>query len=78
MAFPAWVAVIEHVPAATSVTVLPAIVHTAFVADAKLTGKPELEPAVSGNGAVPNATLLSASNVIVCATPVSWVLCVIP
>jgi hypothetical protein len=38
---PVWVASIEHVPAATKVTVLPETVQIEVVVDAKLTGSPE-------------------------------------
>ena len=39
--FPAWLAVIEQVPAATAVTVFPDTVQIPVVEDAKLTDKPE-------------------------------------
>jgi hypothetical protein len=38
---PVWVALIEQVPAATNVTVLPETVQIEVVVDAKLTGSPE-------------------------------------
>src|ERR1039458_1956308 len=66
VAFPAWFAVIEQEPAATIVTVLPATVQTAGVADPKLTARPELAVAPTVNGAAPKLTLPSAPNVIVC------------
>jgi hypothetical protein len=65
-ALPAWLAVIEHVPTATIVTVLPDTVQTDAVVEVKLTGKPELAVAVIANGATPSVTLLNAANVIVC------------
>jgi hypothetical protein len=64
--FPGWVAVIEHVPMATSVTVVTATVQTAGVFDAKPTTRPEVAVAVTENGIVPKVTGLSAANVIVC------------
>jgi hypothetical protein len=45
--FPAWLAAIEHVPSATSVSVLLETVHTAGVFATKLTESPELAVAVS-------------------------------
>ena len=67
MALPAWLAVIEHMPRAAIVTVLPETVQTDVVVEAKLTAKPELAVAPIVKGAMPKATLLSAPNVIVCA-----------
>jgi hypothetical protein len=45
--FPGWLAVIEHVPAATTVTTAPATVQTEIVVEAKLTASPELAEAAS-------------------------------
>ena len=42
-----------HVPAATSVSVVPLTAQTAGEVDAKLTASPELAVADSGAGAVP-------------------------
>jgi hypothetical protein len=66
VAFPAWVAVIEHAPTATIVTVVPETVHTGIVFEANVTASPELALAEIGNAAAPNATLPRALNVIVC------------
>ena len=48
---------IEHVPMATVVTVTPDTVQTAGVFEAKPTVSPELEVALSANGATPRDTL---------------------
>ena len=45
-------AVIEQVPAAASVTVLPETVHTVVVLEAKLTVRPDDAVAVIANGGV--------------------------
>jgi hypothetical protein len=66
LALPVWLAVIEHSPSATSVSVLPATVQTADVAETKLTARPELAVAAIENGATLKATLLSAPKVMVC------------
>ena len=42
LALPAWLAVMEQIPAALIVTIFPATVHTAGVPLAKLTGRPEV------------------------------------
>lgn len=47
---PAWLARMEQVPLATIVTVLPDMVHTEEVVDAKLTGRPEEAVALTVNG----------------------------
>jgi hypothetical protein len=47
---PAWLAVIEQVPAATAVSVLPVTVQTPVVVDAKLTAR--LDEAVADSTAV--------------------------
>ena len=49
---PAWMAVIEHVPDATTAAVMPLTVQTCGVLDAKLTGKPELALAEIATDAV--------------------------
>jgi hypothetical protein len=67
VAFPAWLAVIEHVPAAISVTVLPATVHTEGVFEAKLTASPELAVAAIVNGGAPSVWFANAPNAMVCA-----------
>jgi hypothetical protein len=71
LALPAWLAVMEHDPAATIVTVLPATVQTAVVVEVKLTGRPELAVALTGNGAAPNVTLFRTPKVIVCDPPLT-------
>jgi hypothetical protein len=65
VAFPAWLAITEHLPTPPTVIVLPETVQTAGVVDAKLTAKPELAEAPITNGGVPEATLPSGPNVIV-------------
>ena len=50
---PAWVAVIEQVPAATSVTVAPFVppeVHTAGVVAENVTGRPDVAVAATVTG----------------------------
>jgi hypothetical protein len=69
--FPVWLAVIEQVPGATSVTVAPETVHTLRVGEAKLTERPEPAVALTANGAIPNKTLLRGAKVIVCG---SWLM----
>ena len=66
MPFPAWLAVIEHVPTATSVTVVPDTVQIPVLFDAYATVSPELAVAVNPNGALPNGCPLNAPNAIVC------------
>jgi phage tail protein X len=63
---PVWLAVMEHVPAARTVTVLPATVQTEGVFEAKVTANPELAVALTLNGATPSVTLLNAPKAIVC------------
>jgi hypothetical protein len=68
--------VIEHVPAARIVTVLPETVQTEGVVEAKVTANPELAVALTLNGATPSVTLLNEPNEMVCAaakTPKDWV-----
>jgi hypothetical protein len=55
VALPGWLAVIEQVPAATMVTVLPDTVHTAVVVEVKATVRPEVDVALMANGAAPPA-----------------------
>ena len=47
MEFPAWLAVTEHVPAATNVREVPLTVQIAGVVEAKLTASPLVEDATS-------------------------------
>ena len=65
---PAWLAVIEQVPAPASVTRFPATVQTPVVVEAKLTGRPDDADASSVTFPEPNATLPRALNVIVWET----------
>ena len=53
-----------HVPAATSVTVLPLTAHSARVSDEKLTCSPDDAVAMTGNGGAPNVFALSAPKLI--------------
>src|SRR5580700_10429063 len=65
VALPGWLAIMEHIPAAMTVTVLADTVQTEIVVDAKLTASPELAVAVIGNGATPKVTFPSEPKVIV-------------
>ena len=49
------------------VTVAPLTVHTAVVAETKVTAKPDDAVALTANGAAPYVLPASAPNVIVCA-----------
>ena len=64
--FPAWLAVIEHVPSVNSVTVAPDTVQTVRLLEANVTANPELTVAVKTNGAAPKVCPLGFVNVIVC------------
>src|ERR1035438_1515057 len=72
LVLPAWVAWMVQIPAATSVTVAPDVVHTARVVEAKLTARPEEAVALTVNGAAPNVRLESAPKVMVWLSCVSW------
>ena len=61
-----WLAVIEQVPTATMVMMLPDTVHTEVVVEVKLTVRPELAVALIANGPTPNGTLLRGLKVMVC------------
>ena len=61
-----------QVPMPMRVTCTPEIVQTEVVFELKLTSKPEEAVAASVNGAVPNARLLKAPNVIVWLPLVTW------
>ena len=65
VAFPGWLAVIEHAPPATIVTVVPDTVQTAVVVEANITVSPEVDVALIVNGVTPKVTLLRGLNVIV-------------
>jgi hypothetical protein len=64
--FPGWLAVIEQMPTATMVTMLPDTVHTEVVVEVKLTVRPELAVALIANGPTPTGTLLRGPKVMVC------------
>ncbi len=66
MLFPACVARIVHVPAATNVAVVPLTVQTPVAVELKETGNPEVAVAVSVSG-VPTLCVPGLLNVIVCA-----------
>jgi len=66
LALPAWLAVTEQVPAASSVAVVPETVQTAAVDDVKVTASPELAVAMRVIGAEPKVTLGGTANVMVC------------
>jgi len=57
------------VPALSSVTVLPLMVHTLPVKDAKLTVSPEEAVALIPKGATPKVLSLSAAKLMVWAKP---------
>jgi hypothetical protein len=63
--FPVWLAVMEQLPPATSVTVTPERVQTPVVVDAKLTVRPELAVAVMLKVEEAVVTLLNDPNEIV-------------
>jgi hypothetical protein len=65
VAFPDWLAVIEQVPAASTVTVVPLTVQMLAVFEAKVTVRPELAVALTVNGVTPRVTLLNGANVMV-------------
>ena len=65
MASPAWLALMVHVPAATSVRVVPLTVQTVAVMLLKVTGRPELAAATSAGGVTPMVWALGPANVIV-------------
>ena len=62
---------IEQVPAATSVTVVPLTVQIGVVVEAKLTVKPELAVAESVTEPLPKTTEAGCVNVMVCAACVT-------
>jgi hypothetical protein len=53
VALPAWLALMEQVPAVTKASVLPLTVHTLGVLDVKLTARPEVATADSAGVDVP-------------------------
>jgi hypothetical protein len=75
LASPAWLAVIEHPPPATIVTVLPVTVQTCVVLETKLTASPELAVAAMLNGDTPYVTSLNAPNATVCDAELTVKLC---
>jgi len=66
LTLPAWLAVIEQVPALSSVTSTEAFVQTEGVVEVKIIGRRELAWAAIGKGEIPKIRLGTASNVIVC------------
>jgi hypothetical protein len=70
MLLPACEAVIEQVPAAINVAVVPLTVQTVCVVDAKLTVSPELAVAANVRG-VPTVCVAGVAKVIVCAAGVA-------
>ena len=64
---PAWLALMEQLPTATSVSVLPLTVQTLGVVEAKLTASPELAVAASAGGVVPSVWLPGEAKLMVCA-----------
>ena len=58
-----------HVPAATTVTVLPLTVQMVVVVEVNVTGSPDDAVALIVNGATPSVTLAIAGNVMVCVAP---------
>lgn len=64
---PAWLALIVHVPAVSSVKVEPLAVQTAVVVDSNDTGKPEEALATIATGAVPSVWLPGEMKVMLCA-----------
>jgi hypothetical protein len=54
VALPAWLAVMEQVPAETSVKVVCATVHTGSVVEVNTTVNPDVEEAVRATGAAPS------------------------
>ena len=66
---PAWFAVIEQTPTATSVTEAPLTVHTGAVVLLNVTAKPEVAVAVKATGLAPKA--VSGG----CVKPMLWIPC---
>ena len=73
---PAWLAVMEHVPAETMATVLPATVQTGVVVEAKLTAKPELAVALTCTGGELRVTLGRGPKLMFCEAGFTAKLCV--
>ena len=67
MVLPAWVALMEQVPAVSSLMVLTLTVQTAGVVLASVTVRPELAVAATVNGATPKVLLPGLAKVMVCA-----------
>jgi hypothetical protein len=76
LVFPACEAVIEHVPAAINVRVLPDTLHTLEMVDVYETVRPELAVAVSVSGELARVVFGRAAKVIVCVVAVTAKLCV--
>jgi hypothetical protein len=67
VALPGWLALMVHVPTATSVKVVPLTVQTSGVVEAKETARPELAVADSAGGAMPRVWLPGDIKLMVCA-----------
>ena len=65
LALPAWLAVMEQVPAASKVKVLPLTLHTEGVVDASCTVKPEVALADKAGGVVPSVCVAGAAKLMV-------------
>jgi hypothetical protein len=63
---PDWLAVIEHVPAATRVMAVPETVQIDRLLEVNETGRPEVAVAVNTGGFDPSVWVLSAPKPIVC------------
>ena len=76
---PAWLAVIEQVPTARTVTVATFTVQTESEFDAKLTVRPEVAVALTVKGATPTLTLLRLPKEIVCdcCAELTWIVIVL-
>ena len=66
-ALPAWLAPTVHGPALSSVSVLPATVHTLGVRDINDTGRPDVAVAARATGAVPKVWLPGDAKLMACA-----------
>ena len=66
MELPDWLAVMEHVPTATSVTLTTETVQTEGVVVANVTASPELAVALRPGGVAPRVIVLIGPNAIVC------------
>jgi hypothetical protein len=74
---PAWLALIVQVPVVRNVAVVPDTVHTAVVAETKVTVKPELAVAERVSG-VPTLCAAIEPKLIVCVAFPTAKLCALP